>query len=69
MAVLCWALVAAFVSRLLSGSEADTGDALRLIAVAAGVSLLTVAAVTLARAAPRDERLHPRAEAQRELSS
>jgi hypothetical protein len=69
MAVLSWALVAAFVSRLLSGSEADTGDALRLIAVAGGVSLLMLAIAALARAAPRTERLHPRAEAQRELSS
>jgi hypothetical protein len=69
VAVLCWALVAAFASRLLSGDEADTGDALRLIAVAGGISLLTVLALTLARAAPWAERWQGRAEAQRELSS
>jgi hypothetical protein len=67
--VMLWALVAAFVSRSLSGSEASSGDAVLLIAFAAGTSLVVLALIALRRAAPWTQRWAPRAEPQRELSS
>jgi hypothetical protein len=67
-AVICWALIAAFGSRPLSGSEAATGDAVTLVAAAAGASLAFLAAAAIVRMRPWEEGWIAR-EAQRELSS
>jgi hypothetical protein len=68
-AVIGWGMVAAFGSRALSGEEASTGDAVLLVAMAAGASLLFLLARAIVRARPWEQRGFARADAQRELSS
>jgi hypothetical protein len=68
-AVLCWALAAALLSRPLSGPEASTGDAVLLIAAAAGAALAMLSILWIVRTRPWEQHWTARAEAQRELSS